>query len=95
MKEKQKLDRRDTYTATNAPHVRISVELQSCITGLALGGPCYKHIQHRKSIIIKGVEKNMDRSTKKVKLVNYGKRLRFTAQFLPTFVHGVSLEGVR
>ncbi len=37
----------------------------------------------------------MDISTKKVKLVNYGKRLRSTAKFLPTFVHGVSLEGVR
>ncbi len=39
MKEKQELDRRDTYTARDAHHVRISVELQSCITGLVLRIP--------------------------------------------------------
>ncbi|MHB1806058.1 MAG: RNA-guided endonuclease IscB [Thermoplasmataceae archaeon] len=36
-----------------------------------------------KSIVIKGEEKKMDISTKRVKLVKYGKGLRFTAQFLP------------
>ena len=36
-----------------------------------------------KSIVIKGREKKMDINTKKVKLVKYGKGLRFTAQFLP------------
>ena len=36
-----------------------------------------------KSIVIKGGEKKMDINTKKVKLVKYGKGLRFTAQFLP------------
>ncbi len=35
-----------------------------------------------KSIVIKGREKKMDINTKKVKLVKYGKGLRFTAQFL-------------
>ena len=36
-----------------------------------------------KSVIIKGEEKKMDINTKKVKLVKYGKGLRFTAQFPP------------
>jgi len=37
----------------------------------------------------------MNISTKKVKLVKYGKGLRFTTQFLHTLTHGISLEGVR
>ena len=37
----------------------------------------------------------MDISIKKVKLVKYGKGLRFTTQFLPTLPHGVSLGAVR
>jgi hypothetical protein len=53
------------------------------------------HTQHGKSIVIKGGEKNMDISTMKVKIVQYSNGLRFTAQFLPTFLPGVSLEGVR
>ncbi|WP_290704984.1 hypothetical protein [Ferroplasma sp. Type II] len=39
MEERQKLDRSDTYTPRNAPQVRISAELQSCMTGLALRAP--------------------------------------------------------
>ena len=39
-------------------------------------------------------EKKMDISTKKVKLVKYGKGVRFTAQFYPTLSHGVSLGEV-
>ena len=69
MKEKQKLDRRDTYTSGNA--------------------------SHGKSIIIKGGEKKMDISIKKVKLVKYGKGLRFTTQFVSTLPQGVFLEGVK
>ncbi len=34
----------------------------------------------------------MDISIKKVKLVKYGKGLRFNSQFLPPFSKGVSLE---
>ncbi len=37
----------------------------------------------------------MDISTRKVKLVKFGKGLIFTTQFLPTLSQGVSLEGVR
>ena len=48
-----------------------------------------------KSIVIKGGEKNMDISANKVKLVSYGKGLRFTPQFLSTLTHGVSFGGVR
>ena len=48
-----------------------------------------------KSIVIKGGEKKMDISTKKVKIVKYGKGLRFTTQSLLTLPHGVSLEGLR
>ncbi len=33
----------------------------------------------------------MDISIKKVKLVKYGKGLRFTTQFIPEFSHGVCL----
>ena len=57
--------------------------------------PRHKHAQHRKSIVIKGEEKKMDINTKKVKIVRYCKGLRFATQFLPTFSHRVSLEGVR
>ncbi|MHB8357903.1 MAG: hypothetical protein ACYDCP_00150 [Thermoplasmataceae archaeon] len=46
-------------------------------------------------IIKKGEEKKMDINTRKVKLVKYGKGLRFTSQFLPTLTHGISLGGVR
>ncbi|HII82508.1 MAG TPA: hypothetical protein HA269_04395 [Ferroplasma sp.] len=53
------------------------------------------HTQHGKSITIKGREKNMDTGSKKVKLVKYGEGLMITIQFLPTLLHGVSLEGVR
>jgi len=69
MKERQKLDWRDTYTSGNA--------------------------SHGKSIIIKGGEKKMDISIKKVKLVKYGEGLRYIIQFLPTLTHGISLGGVR
>ncbi len=48
-----------------------------------------------KSIVIKGGEKNMDISANKVKLVSYGKGLRFTAQFSLTLTHGISFGGVR
>ena len=48
-----------------------------------------------KSIVIKGGGKKMDINTKKVKLARYGKGLRFSAQFLPTLPHGVSLGEVR
>ncbi len=48
-----------------------------------------------KSIRIKGGDKNMDISTMNVKIVKYSNGLRFTAQFLPTLLPGVSLEGVR
>ena len=37
----------------------------------------------------------MNISTKKVKLVKYGKGLRFTTQFLPAPPYEISLEGVR
>ncbi len=37
----------------------------------------------------------MDTGSKKVKLVKYGEGLMITIQFLPTLLHGVSLEGVR
>ena len=40
-------------------------------------------------------KKKMDINTKEVKLVKYGKELRFTAQFPLTLTHGISLEGVR
>jgi hypothetical protein len=46
-------------------------------------------------IIKNGGEKKMDISTKRVKLVKYGKGLRFTSQFLPTLTHRISLGGVR
>ena len=52
-------------------------------------------VSHGKSIIIKGGEKKMNINTKKVKLVKYGEGLRFTIQFLSTFPHRISLEGVR
>ncbi|MHB1811993.1 MAG: RNA-guided endonuclease IscB [Thermoplasmataceae archaeon] len=48
-----------------------------------------------KSIVIKGGEKKMDINTKKVKLVKYGKGLRFTAQFLPPMKKVGILGGVR
>jgi hypothetical protein len=69
MKEKQKLDRRDTYMPADA--------------------------SHGKSIVIKGEEKKMDISIKKVKLVKYGKGLSFTTQFVSTLPQGVFLEGVK
>ena len=50
---------------------------------------------HGKSIIIKGGEKKMDISIKKVKLVKYGEGLMSTTQFLATLPHGISQEGVR
>ncbi len=37
----------------------------------------------------------MDISTKKVKLVKHVRGLRFATQFLPMFLHGVSMGGVR
>ncbi len=37
----------------------------------------------------------MDISANKVKLVSYGKGLRFTAQFSLTLTHGISFGGVR
>ncbi len=46
-------------------------------------------------IIKNGGEKKMDISTKRVKLVKYGKGLRSTSQFLPTLTHRISLGGVR
>ncbi len=57
--------------------------------------PRHKHAQHGKSIVIKGEEKKMDISTKRVKLVKYGKGLRFTAQFLPPLKKVGILGGVR
>ena len=36
----------------------------------------------------------MDINTKKVKIVKYGRGLRFTAQFLLTLSHVISPEGV-
>ncbi|MHB1811657.1 MAG: RNA-guided endonuclease IscB [Thermoplasmataceae archaeon] len=48
-----------------------------------------------KSIVIKGREKKMDINTKKVKLVKYGKGLKFTAQFLPPLKKVGILGGVR
>ncbi len=48
-----------------------------------------------KSIVIKGGEKKMDINTKKVKLVKYGKGLRFTAQFLSPMKKVGILGGVR
>ena len=48
-----------------------------------------------KPIVIKGGKKNMDISANKVKLVSYGKGLRFTAQFSLTLTHGISFGGVR
>ncbi|MHB1805482.1 MAG: RNA-guided endonuclease IscB [Thermoplasmataceae archaeon] len=48
-----------------------------------------------KSIVIKGGEKKMDINTKKVKLVKYGKGLRFTAQFLTPLKKVGILGGVR
>ena len=56
---------------------------------------CNKHAQHGKSMTIKGVEKNMDINTKKVRLVKYGNVMRFTTQFIPPFSYRISLEGVR
>ena len=44
-------------------------------------------------VIIMNGEKKMDVNIKKVKLVKYGKGLRFTTQFLPTLSHGISLGG--
>ena len=46
-------------------------------------------------VIIRNGEKKMNISTKKVKLARYGKGLRFSAQFLHTLPHGVSLGAVR
>ena len=57
MKERQNLDRRDTYASG-------------------------------KSILIKGDETKMDISTKNVKIVGYGRELRFTRQFPPRFCVG-------
>jgi hypothetical protein len=37
----------------------------------------------------------MDINIKKIKLVKYGRGLRFTTGFLPTLLRGISLEGVR
>ena len=64
-KERQKLERRDTYTPAD--------------------------VSHGKSIIAEGGETKMNINIKKVKLVKYGKGLRFTTQFIPAFSHGVSL----
>ncbi|MCL4312101.1 MAG: hypothetical protein M1462_06720 [Candidatus Thermoplasmatota archaeon] len=50
---------------------------------------------HGKLILIKGGEKKMDISTKKVRIVRYGRELRITTQFLPTLLHGVFSEGAR
>ncbi|EQB73902.1 MAG: hypothetical protein AMDU4_FER2C00038G0016 [Ferroplasma sp. Type II] len=69
MKERQKLNQRDTYTSADA--------------------------LHRKSIVIKGEEKKMIISIKKVKLVKFGKGLRFTTQFFSTLMQRVFLEDVR
>ena len=40
-------------------------------------------------------ERNMDIGTKNVKLVKYGKELRFSTQFLPKLSHVISLGGLR
>ena len=48
-----------------------------------------------KSTIEKGEEKKLDINTKKVKLVKYGKGLRFTAQFPPPLKKVGILGGVR
>ncbi len=64
MKERQNLDRRNTYPSG-------------------------------KSILIKGDETKMDISTKNVKIVGYGRGLRFTTQFFPTLSHRVLLEGLK
>ena len=44
-------------------------------------------------VVIRNGEKKMDVNIKKVKLVKYGKGLRFTTQFLHKLLHVVSLEG--
>ncbi|WP_290703905.1 RNA-guided endonuclease IscB [Ferroplasma sp. Type II] len=44
-------------------------------------------------VIIRNGEKKMDVNIKKVKLVKYGKGLRFTTQFLHKLLHGISLGG--
>ncbi|EQB74375.1 MAG: hypothetical protein AMDU4_FER2C00014G0014 [Ferroplasma sp. Type II] len=48
-----------------------------------------------KSILIKGGEKKMNISTKKVKIVGYGRELMFIRQFLPTLLRKVFLEGLK
>ena len=48
-----------------------------------------------KSILIKGGEKKMEISTKKVKIVGYGRELMFIRQFLPTLLRKVFLEGLK
>lgn len=48
-----------------------------------------------KSILIKGGEKKMNISTKKVKIVRYARELGFTTQFFSTLLHVVSPEGDR
>ncbi len=71
-------------TPSNNPHA----DLQSGMTGRDLRVPVINMrneplIPCVKSTIEKGEEKKLDINTKKVKLVKYGKGLRFTAQFLP------------
>ena len=76
------------------------MDLQSGMTGRDLRVPVINMhneplIPCVKSTIEKGEEKKLDINTKKVKLVKYGKRLRFTAQFLPPLKKVGILGGVR
>ena len=96
LNREETLSEQSLKTPSNNPHV----DLQSGMTGRDLRVPVINMrneplITCVKSIIEKGEEKKLDINTKKVKLVKYGKGLRFTAQFLPPLKKVGILGGVR
>ena len=71
-------------TPSNNP----DVDIQPGMTGKDLGASVINMHNMKKSILIKGDETKMDISTKNVKIVGYGRELRFTRQFPPRFCVG-------
>ena len=111
MKQKQKLDRRDTCTPMDAPQVRGSVIL-SLNRDHSLSEQDLKTLSNNPDvdppqpaggheavmqvfILNRNGKKKMDVSMKKVRLVRYGKGLQFQSRFLPILTGGVSSGGIR
>ncbi|MHB8360151.1 MAG: hypothetical protein ACYDCP_11765 [Thermoplasmataceae archaeon] len=89
LNREEALSEQSLKTPSNNPHV--DLRDNAAWTGVERLYPSFLLIFFPK----KREKKKMDINTKEVKLVKYGRELRFTAQFPLTLTHGISLEGVR